>query len=555
MKSKFIYKILANLAKIEYDNLHKLTLNTLSSQENLLLKLIKNNQATKFGKLHNFAGINNITDFQNHLPISEYNYFEPYITQMANGQKNILTYAEPFMFASTSGTTGKQKLIPVNKTYINYFRKASIVSGYNLLKAYPKISEGLTLSIFSSANESLTPNGLPIGSISGALMKSEPQIVKKNITAIPYEITSIKNWDAYYYTLLRIALTQPITSIYTLNPSTIMILCQYLTSYGNHLIKDIHDGSLNPGLDINQDLRKKFKFKPDSQKARYFDSLLNNNQFIPKYIWPNLQVVSCWTKASASFYLSSLKQYFLDTPFVDISYGASEGRGSVFCNQHQQLLSINAHFYEFIHEQEIGTKNPKIYLANELEINQQYQILLTTQAGLYRYNIGDVIKVTGFINECPTIEFSHKSNNISSFTGEKITEYQVVEAFKQTSCRHKLEANYFTLIPFYATIPNYILLLEITKSTDNYELQQISKTFDDELAKINIEYEHKRKSLRLGSIQTELLEPGTYNSLRNYLRSHGGFESQIKISNLNPKTDIITFLKNHLVKPSMFLIP
>ncbi len=547
MNRPFIYTLLANLALPTVRQLYKLTENTRVSQLKLALKLIKSNQNCKFGKLHNFVKINSLHDFQNYIPINDYDYFKEFIDELAYGGKNILTHENPYMFAATSGTTNSQKLIPVNNEYLKCFRKASIVSGYNLLKAYPKINRGVTLSVFGSACDSYTAAGIPIGSISGALMKSEPKIVKGSISPLPYEITAINDWQLRYYIILLLALNQPITSIYTLNPSTILMLCEFLTKYQSSLIRDLYDGKINREFDLKINFWKNYRFTPNVNQAKFLEKLLSQDKFIPKYIWPDLQVISTWTKASAAYYIPSLKKYFIDVPIVDISYGASEGRGSIFINENQQLLSINSHFYEFMKSDTISSNKPKVYLADELKVNEYYNILLTTQAGLYRYNIGDVIKVTGFINSCPTIEFSHKSSNISSFTGEKLTENQVVKAFSKTIDQFNLTSPYFTLIPVFAQPPYYLMYVELDENSISQNLDELAHHYDINLKLLNSEYEAKRKSLRLGDIKIRQLKSGTYKNLRHFLTQNGASDAQVKISNLNPKVTIRDFLDKSLV--------
>ena len=162
----------------------------------------------------------------------------------------------------------------------------------------------------------------------------------------------IKDYEARYYSILRCAITLPVSCIYTLNPSTIALLAKSLENNASKLIKDMADGTLSVNGELTLQAKEAFKsfLKPDLERAKFLEDLLSQNQFKPNKIWPDLSVIACWTKAAASFYLKDFPQYFGDTPVCDITYGASEGRGTVYLGDTSQCLAIRSHFYEFIEE-------------------------------------------------------------------------------------------------------------------------------------------------------------------------------------------------------------
>src|SRR5262249_54234727 len=139
-----------------------------------------------------------------------------------------------------------RKLIPVTPAYLKEFRQASTVSGFNLLKAFPKIANGVSISVVSPAVEGLTESGIPYGSISGQLFLKESFLMRKFIAPIPYPVYLLKDYETRYYTLLRLALDLPLSILYTLNPSTITLLMKKLQIYKAQLIKDVRDGTITP---------------------------------------------------------------------------------------------------------------------------------------------------------------------------------------------------------------------------------------------------------------------------------------------------------------------
>lgn len=542
-----IYKSLFVLGRSEVNALEKASCDPLAAQQERLRSILSANGQTDFGRRYNFAALKTTADFQNAVPISDYEKHRPYIEEIAAGKKNVLTKDTPMMFATTSGTTGAQKLIPVTRGYMNEFRRASIVSGFNLLKDFPGLSNGVALTIFSPAEEGRTQGGIPYGAISGKLFQEEPSVVKRFISPLPYEICLIKDYESRYYTILRLALCLPLSVLMTLNPSTIVLLAKRLKSYGPSLVKDIADGTLSPPKPLAANVIEavsKLTLK-NPERARELNRLLESDQFVPHKIWPTLNVVCCWTKAAASFYLMDFPELFGDVPVSDVTYGASEGRGSVYMGNNKQMLAVRSHFYEFVPESEIESKNPTVLLANQLEEGQNYHILFTTSGGLYRYHLNDVIKVVGRHNQTPLIEFQYKGGNVSSFTGEKLTELQVTKAMSATLAELNIKAGYFTLIPEFRPEPHYELYFE----GDGSSADNLAKEFDHQLGKFNSEYQTKRESQRLHPVELKELERGTYEALRKKLVASGVPDSQIKISHLNPKDDLKQILKDSVIHP------
>ena len=562
MIRKLLYKAFGFIAESKIRKLVADTKDPRTAQHEKLLRIIRNNSKSEFGRLHNFSNINSVEGFRAAVPVRDYDGFKPYIDRIANGEKQVLTDDEPIMFATTSGTTGSQKFIPITPGYMEEFRLASIVSGYHLLKSFPGMANGITLSIVSPAEEGRTAAGIPYGAISGQLFKHEPFLIKKYISPIPYEVFLLRDYETRYYTLLRLALVQPLSCFYTLNPSTIALLCRRLQQYAPQLIQDIRNGTASPPAPLPaQALAAIAPFlKADADRANELERLLQADQFVPAKIWPTLQIITCWTKAAASFYLADFPQYFGAIPVCDITYGASEGRGTVFMGPGKQVLALHSHFFEFIPEDEMESDSPTALLADELEENKNYFILFTTSGGLYRYNINDVVKVVGFYNKTPMLEFQYKGGNVSSFTGEKITELQVTSAMTRTAQRLQLDVRFFTVIPKFRPEPHYELWFEPastqarTYASEPGFLAQIASVFDEEMAVGNVEYKVKRESHRLLPVEAKMLDRGTYESFRLMLTGSGVPDAQIKVSHLNPKPDSAAYFESHLVsvelKPS-----
>jgi hypothetical protein len=556
MIRRILYKAFSSIGSAEVRRFEQASQNCALAQKAKLFEIIGPNINTEYGRQHQFRLIKTVADFQKAVPINNYDNLSASIERMASGESNILTAEDPFMFATTSGTTGARKLIPVNKSYLKEFRRASVISGHNLLSCYPDIAGGVALSIFSPAEEGRTEGNLPYGAISGRLYLTEPALIKRYISPIPYEVFLIKDYEARYYTLLRCALVLPVSVIYTLNPSTIALLARRLEKYAESLINDIRCGTLTPPGLVTDSTRKAISFFLSEQRGRAGEllQLLKAGLFRADRVWPSLSLISCWTKAAASFYLQDFPTLYGAVPVCDITYGASEGRGTVGIGRDKQALAIRSHFFEFVEEDQIEQPNPQTLTADQLQTGKNYFILFTTSAGLYRYNLNDIVQVVGWHNQTPLLEFLHKGGNVSSFTGEKLTESQVTQAVLATTAELKLVSRFFTVLPQFRPDPHYLLLIETTEQLSEQAVQDCALQLDLALARANSEYLAKRQSKRLAPATAYALRSGTYEEVRKLLVDQGVPDAQIKISHLNPKAEVRDLLLNRITSPEMFAI-
>ncbi|MEK6951796.1 MAG: GH3 auxin-responsive promoter family protein, partial [Nanoarchaeota archaeon] len=256
----------------------------------------------------------------------------------------------------------------------------------------------------------------------------------------------------------------------------------------------------------------------------------------PKDYWPNLQLIGCWKGGTLSLYLDSFKDFFReDIPIRDLGLIASEGRFSIplFDSGSEGVLDISSNFYEFIPESEIDSKKPTVLTASEIE-KGKYFIIPTTSSGLYRYNIMDLIEVTGFYNQTPIISFLNKGSNISSLTGEKITEHQAIKAMEKTCRQNNLLIDTFILSPAWGDYPYYVLALE--KKDTIIQIEQIAEDFDKALRELNIEYDSKRKD-RLDKLIIGIVPSGTFDGIREDAIKRLGRDAQYKHQFVNPEID------------------
>lgn len=521
------------------------TKNPMKAQERTLLKYLYRNRDTEFGKLYNFSSLQSIEDFRTAVPLSDYDTAYPYIQRMTKGEQNILTADKVTFFGITSGTTGHPKLIPVTK--YSRDRKSDLMNiwAYYLLKNHPNIFDGKILGIISPEIKSYTEGGIPYGPEDGHAYNNLPDIIR-NRYILPYSLFYINDYDARYYSMLRISMEHNITSIATLNPSTIVLLCQRIGAFQDDIIKDIENGTLKTSLSIQPEIRAEIEknLKPNPKRAKELRNILKEKkELLPEYFWPNLELIECWKGGTVKFYLNELPRYFGDTATRDFGCLSTEARSSIVMSDEGAggVLAISTNFYEFVPKEDRDKKNKRPLLCYQLEKGKEYFLIVTTPGGLYRYNIDDVIAVDGFFNKAPVIEFVHKGHNAVSLTGEKVYESHINEAVSNAITRHNMPVKSFSACVQKEAPPRYIFLIEFAADTSKEAKKNFLITIEEELCRQNSEYDDTRKQQLLAYPILKSVKRGGFEKYRQKRVSEGAHDSQFKLPKLAPACD---FYKN-----------
>jgi hypothetical protein len=197
------------------------------------------------------------------------------------------------------------------------------------------------------------------------------------------------------------------------------------------------------------------------------------------------------------------------------------------------VLNVTSHFFEFVPEEQRDDPNQTFLTSDELESNREYYIYFTTSAGLYRYDINDVVRVVDWYRNTPVIQFVRKGQGMTSITGEKLTESQVTGALLGAVESGGFDVRHFTACVQWGEPPRYALYAELGGEMTTERCRDFVRAIDRSLCEQNIEYEAKRESQRLGAPVLKRVAPGTYQALRQKRVAEGAPESQVKIPQLS----------------------
>jgi len=515
-------------------------------QREVLLNKVRPHADSDFGRRFGFRGITDVARFRESVPIADYALYHPYIEEVKKGKLGAMfgRGTRLVMFAMTSGTTREPKYIPVTREFLNDYRRGWLVWGWHVYRSYPSIINRTIFPLTSAYDEQYTGTGLPCGAISG-LTSEKQNLVTRMIYTAPSCLYRVKNIDAKYYAMMRFALMRDVGSITTANPSTVLSIVRLADKRKDDLIRDIRDGGIGASVDLPSDVREycRRRLPPAPARAAELERFAGSRgELLPRDYWPGLQVITNWKGGTLSSYLEQYPHYFGETPVRDIGLVASEGRMSIPLSDEGcgGVLDVTSHFYEFIPEDEEDSRDPAVLLAHELEEGKRYFILLTTSCGLYRYNIRDLVEVTGRYHHAPVIRFLNKGKHISSITGEKLTEFQVVEAMREAGRACAMPIDTFTAVPERSAVPGYALIVEQIAAGNVDARRRLCAEFDAALRRMNIEYDGKRASGRLAMPAVLTVRDGSFEDMkRRHIEKQKGRAEQYKHIFLVPDGDFL----------------
>ena len=482
------------LAKKVNKETQKWSSKPIETQQKVLQNLIKEASKTKFGKDHHFDKIKNFEDFAKHVPVRDYEALRPYVDLVVEGKPDILWKGKPVYFAKTSGTTSGAKYIPLTKESIPYHIQAA----RNALLSYIHETGNADFvkgkMIFLQGSPILEEkNGIKLGRLSGIVAHYVPKYLLKN--RMPsWETNCIEDWETKVNAIVDETIKEDMTVI------------SGIPAWVQMYFERLHEKS---GKKVGE-LFKKFSL--------YVYGGVNFEPYRAKF--------------------ENLIGRKVDS--VEL-FPASEG---FFAYQDKQkekgmLLLLNAGmFYEFIKADEFFTENPKRYTIGEVELGVNYALILSTNAGLWAYNIGDTVQFTS-LKPYRVIVSGRIKHFISAF-GEHVIGKEVEHALKEAMEGTSIRVNEFTVAPQITPqlgLPYHEWFIEFENEPEN--LESFALKIDDAMRKQNTYYD----DLIVGKVlRTLVITKVAQSGFQEYMKSIGKLGGQNKLPRLSNDRKIGDFL-------------
>jgi hypothetical protein len=443
------------------------------------------------------------------------------------------------VYALTSGTTAAPKHLPLSRRALAEHREGQHLAAYLQYRAEPRAYDGKLLVFVGAAIEGHLASGTPYGSISGYLYRGMPRLARRRYV-LPPEVFEIEDSELKYLTVVRLALAEPrITAFGAANPSTFLKLCDVVRSHGAGLARDLERQSFARLEDLAPRLRRAIEKRLRCTPARAAQVRALIEAGAPRLadLWPELRLVATWTGGSCGSALARLRRELPGaTRVVELGYLASELRGSFTVDPARAdgVPNLRHDFFEFVEKERWESERPEFLLLDQLEPGREYYVFVTTSAGLYRYHMNDIVRAVGRFESTPTLEFVQKGKGVTSITGEKLYEGQLLDALRQLEREADAAFRFFVML---ADVENarYRLLLEADGC--GARAAALAARIDALLGERNLEYRAKRSSGRLGGVEVVPMRSGFSDAYKAWCVAHGQREGQFKAVTLQYAAD------------------
>lgn len=480
-------------AKYVYNKTQKWVNNPVITQQKVFENLISAAANTEFGKDHDFINIKSHDDFINRVPVRDYEDLKPYVEKVVAGQENILWKGKPLYFAKTSGTTSGSKYIPITKEsmpghveaarnaillYIHETGNAKFVNGKMIfLQGSPILKE---------------QNGVQLGRLSGIVAHYVPKYLQKN--RLPsWQTNCIEDWETKVDAIVEETLPQDMTIISGI-PSWVQMYFEKLHQKTGKKVGDIFKN-------FNLFIFGGVNYEPYRAK---FENLIGRT-------------------------VDSIELY-----------PASEGFFAFQDKQHEKgmLLQLNSGmFYEFIKADAFFNENPKRITIKDVKVDVNYVMIISTNAGLWAYNIGDTIMFTS-VKPYRIVVSGRIKHFISAF-GEHVIGKEVEQAMQDATASTQIQISEFTVAPQINPVkglPYHEWFIEFENEPKN--ISALAKKIDASLQKQNSYY--------FDLIEGKVLQPLKITTVKKdgfkaYMKSVGKLGGQNKIPRLSNDRKIVDF--------------
>ena len=531
--TSIMMQIMVAKGKAALKDLEKSSKDPMAANEKLLFDILRRNKDTEYGRLRGFADIHSLEEYRAAVPLSKYEDFSPYIERIKQGEKNVLTAEKVLGYSRTSGSSGVPKYIPSTnaslRAYTKYTWTRALALGARKLEAEGKrYKSGRGLYTSPSMNTFL-PNGLPCSNIAEIGARKFGAIYPYILTLPQNQPFALDDGD-YLYNIFRFALEDEKTSfIFSVFFSVNISQLSYLQQNWRMIVDDIEKGTIDESVNITAELRQRLekRVRPMPKRAAYLREQFEQgfDATILKRLWPNLTVLSGIGNASFKSSSERVRAIAEGIPLDFSIYGASEGLVAACYeleNDSMQLLTDSC-FFEFLPEND---ESAEVLTLDQLELGCRYEVIITTQSGLYRYRLKDIIEVVGFRNKCPLVNFIYRRGQLLNLSGEKFSEEDARTTISMFEKNHGVTVNNWIFYQDDSVNPSrYALLTEC----DGFEMtDEYVDELEGYMGYCCKRYPDQRAKLYIGRLAVQTSVPGTHEAWKKLCADRGAYQFQVK---------------------------
>ncbi len=389
-------------------------------QRSLLRSIIAANRDTDYGRRHGFSGIRTYEDFRS-VPVCGYEDLEGYISRIRQGGRAVLTAEEVLALVPTSGSSSATKLIPYTPSLLRQFRAALSPWLASLFLHTPALHGGSQYWVTTphthpkdSADSKVPVRFMPDAAYLSALQMR----CCSRLMCVPHETAAVAGTESFLYLSALFLLRQEnLRLISVWHPSVLSILADLIERRFTELTRDLRLGSISTSAVPEPASRSLFAryLRPCPGRADYLENIdIRAHGFAG--IWPNLKVLSCWADGWSAHSLPALAERFPQAAIQPKGLLATEGVVSIPIGPAgHRVAAVTSHFLEFA-----DTGTGEVQPLWRIEKDRTYSAIMTTGGGLYRYRLHDLVRVTGFFNRLPLLEFTGRDNCLTDLVGEKL---------------------------------------------------------------------------------------------------------------------------------------
>lgn len=496
------------------------------TQRNVLFDILRRSAKSAYGKHHGFSSIQSVSEFLRCVPVIDYEDVSGQICLIRDGEQGVLTEERIMMLEPTSGSTAASKYIPYTASLQAQIQKAVGAWLFDLYVHRPRLLRGRAYFCVTP----LAPptngkeDGIPLGYQDDTeYFKPFSAFLLRRQLVVPAELAQLQSSENFFYvTLLFLVAARDLSLISVWSPSYLTRLLQQLPRYVDRLERDLAQGTLSLIETENSALEAQLaaRIKVDPRRARELAGLaqtagvcagtdekprfaLEELGTLVRALWPCLAFISAWGDGVAADSVSEMRMLFPEVEFQPKGLLATEGVVSIPLSDHPDgtALAIDSHFFEF------ETENGELMLADQLAHDQVYSVRLTTGGGLYRYRLGDRVRVTGFYGQIPLLRFEGRTHEVSDWYGEKLNQYHVAQIVRETLPAGTPPTS-LVLALERRPQPRYVLWTEASHGISKDNIAELEAMLDQRLRE-NHHYDLCRRTGQLTDLEIKCVTPGS----------------------------------------------